>query len=120
MEKKDIVQGIQCPRCSEKLWSKWGHDFHYCGCGYCFVDGGRNYLRYGWGIAPEGGNTQETTREAWEVAKAATEKIGKPEMIDIDVAQWEKEKVTADLIKKKAATQAKRRATIARKRMEAL
>lgn len=43
------VQGIRCPRCLDDIWSRHGHDFRYCGCGYCFVDGGRNYLRYGHG-----------------------------------------------------------------------
>lgn len=43
------VEGIQCPLCKEKLWSMHNHDFHYCGCDYCFVDGGKWYVRYGWG-----------------------------------------------------------------------
>lgn len=40
--------GIQCPRCKQKIYSEYTHDFHYCDCGYCFVDGGYSYLRYGW------------------------------------------------------------------------
>ncbi len=66
------VQGIECPLCSEQLWSKWGHDFHYCGCGYCFVDGGRNYLRYGWGIP----NNTEVTAQ-----------IGVPQMVTIETGE---------------------------------
>ena len=49
MSKYKYVTGVQCPLCKEKLWSAYVHDFHYCGCGYCFVDGGRHYVRYGWG-----------------------------------------------------------------------
>lgn len=48
--KYKYVQGIQCPYCDEKIWSKYRHDFHYCSCGYCFVDGGRDYLRNGYGL----------------------------------------------------------------------
>lgn len=44
-----VGDGIQCPKCKEKIYSEYTHDFHYCGCGYCFVDGGFEYLRYGWG-----------------------------------------------------------------------
>ena len=40
-----IVQGIQCPECGEKIWSRHAHDFHPCGCGYCAIDGGREYTR---------------------------------------------------------------------------
>lgn len=48
------VRGIKCPNCLEELWSKYTHDFHWCKCGDCFVDGGRDYLRYGWkDIQPE-------------------------------------------------------------------
>lgn len=42
-----VVQGVQCGRCDEKIWSRSQNDFRYCGCGTTFVDGGRSYLRYG-------------------------------------------------------------------------
>lgn len=77
------VEGIQCPRCQEKLWSKFGHDFHYCSCGYCFVDGGAWYLRYGWGIPyPHEGTTEEQ-----EAAMAETARIGKPEVMEWEVPE---------------------------------
>ena len=41
------VTGVQCPLCKEKIWSRSVHDFRYCKCGGVFVDGGREYLRYG-------------------------------------------------------------------------
>jgi len=44
-----LVDGIECPMCKEQIWSRYGHDFRRCPCKYCFVDGGRSYLRYGWG-----------------------------------------------------------------------
>ncbi len=75
------VQGIECPRCQEQLWSKYGHDFHHCGCGYCFVDGGRHYLRYGWGVPyPHDGTPEEQAR-----AQADTARIGKPQQIELEV-----------------------------------
>lgn len=40
--------GIQCPKCKDKIYSDSVHDFKYCSCGYCFVDGGYDYLRCGW------------------------------------------------------------------------
>jgi hypothetical protein len=43
-----VVTGVECPQCKERLFSWHVHDFHYCGCGATFVDGGREYLRYGW------------------------------------------------------------------------
>ena len=48
-ESKIMVNGIECPMCQEQIWSRYGHDFRRCKCQYCFVDGGRSYLRYGWG-----------------------------------------------------------------------
>ena len=41
--------GIQCPKCLHKIFSNYTHDFKYCDCAYCFVDGGKQYLRFGWG-----------------------------------------------------------------------
>ena len=49
MTDRIMVEGIECPMCLEQIWSRYGHDFRRCGCKYCFVDGGRHYLRYGWG-----------------------------------------------------------------------
>ena len=43
------VTGVRCPRCSESIWSRHRHDFRYCKCQYTFIDGGRAYLRYGFG-----------------------------------------------------------------------
>ena len=42
------VTGIRCAACKDEIWSRHGHDFRYCKCGNTFVDGGRNYLRYGY------------------------------------------------------------------------
>jgi len=43
------VQGIECPLCGDRVWSRATHDMRYCRCGYCFVDGGRSYSRIGYG-----------------------------------------------------------------------
>lgn len=42
------VTGIVCPTCKAFIFSRAHHDFHYCKCGECFVDGGFEYLRFGW------------------------------------------------------------------------
>lgn len=82
--KKITVQGIRCPVCLEELWSKYTHDFHYCGCGYCFVDGGREYLRYGWGVKPDKDN-EDITPEEWSEIYEANERLDKPKKINIEV-----------------------------------
>lgn len=58
MPKYITVRGIQCPHCLEPIWSRHGHDFRYCFCGYCFIDGGANYTRVGFGWEGELGKTQ--------------------------------------------------------------
>lgn len=42
------VQAIQCPNCKDIIYSCAHHDFHSCSCGGVEVDGGFEYLRYGW------------------------------------------------------------------------
>jgi hypothetical protein len=39
--------GIQCPSCTDVLVSLHRHDFKYCSCGECYIDGGREYTRIG-------------------------------------------------------------------------
>ena len=38
---------IQCLKCGDVIESKSKHDFKYCSCGSCFVDGGHSYVRIG-------------------------------------------------------------------------
>lgn len=49
------IQGIKCPMCEDEIWSRHRHDMRHCKCEYCFVDGGREYLRMGFGdpLRPE-------------------------------------------------------------------
>lgn len=39
---------IRCKRCGDVIQSLSRHDFRSCKCGSVFVDGGSDYLRYGW------------------------------------------------------------------------
>lgn len=64
--------GLECPFCLEHIYSKYRHDFKHCGCGYCFVDGGLDYMRYGWGVYYE---------EDPKQTKLVNETIGKPQMV---------------------------------------
>lgn len=43
------VEGIKCSACGASVWSRSGHDMRWCPapCEKSFVDGGRNYTRYG-------------------------------------------------------------------------
>lgn len=80
------VHGIQCPRCNEKLWSKYRHDFHYCGCGYCFVDGGRDYLRVGYGVKPrKTGKDGAVSKKEWAWMSEQNVTIGSPKNITMIV-----------------------------------
>lgn len=40
--------GVMCVVCGDRLFSFYRHDFKYCSCKSTFVDGGREYLRYGY------------------------------------------------------------------------
>ncbi len=75
------VAGIACPRCGAQIWSRHRHDFRYCPCGYCYVDGGRDYLRFGWGVPyPHDG-----TPEAKAFSVAETTRIGVPKQVELEV-----------------------------------
>lgn len=50
-EKKLTRSRLRCKKCDDIIESKHVHDFRYCKCGAIFIDGGLEYLRYGW---PEG------------------------------------------------------------------
>lgn len=39
--------GVECQTCREVLYSINLHDYRTCACGDTYVDGGRDYLRYG-------------------------------------------------------------------------
>lgn len=78
-QKYKYVYGIQCPVCDEKLWSKYGHDFHHCECGYCFVDGGGNYLRYGWGLNSDGEYWND-----WEVPQSVKFRVPEVDWLTSD------------------------------------
>lgn len=41
------VNALQCVDCGDIIYSRARHDFHHCSCGKVFVDGGFDYLRYG-------------------------------------------------------------------------
>ncbi len=64
------VQCITCPQCKDRIWSRHRHDFRHCKCGYCFVDGGRDYLRYGWNgdLLPVSGKMRVKAEELEKLA----------------------------------------------------
>lgn len=41
------IIGLRCDKCGDIIYSTDRHDFKRCKCGGCFVDGGRDYFRYG-------------------------------------------------------------------------
>ena len=42
---KIIKNAIKCKKCGETIESCSVHDFKFCSCGSCAVDGGHEYLR---------------------------------------------------------------------------
>jgi hypothetical protein len=42
-----VHDGIRCNLCNTELFSWFRHDFKYCECGACFIDGGFDYTRAG-------------------------------------------------------------------------
>lgn len=40
-----LINKIRCRKCGDVIESQSVHDFKWCGCGACAVDGGREYLR---------------------------------------------------------------------------
>lgn len=40
-----IRNAIRCRKCGDIIESKTVHDFKFCSCGACAVDGGHDYLR---------------------------------------------------------------------------
>ena len=48
MDRRKIKRNIiQCRLCGDVIESKSVHDFVCCKCKSCFVDGGKEYARYG-------------------------------------------------------------------------
>lgn len=45
IDKFRYQQGIVCLKCGDAMFSVNRHDFKYCQCGSCAVDGGREYLK---------------------------------------------------------------------------
>ena len=39
-----IRNAIRCKKCGDVIESKTVHDFKFCSCGSCAVDGGHDYL----------------------------------------------------------------------------
>lgn len=42
---KIILNQIRCRKCGDVITSRSVHDFRYCSCKACGVDGGTEYLR---------------------------------------------------------------------------
>lgn len=42
-----VVTGLKCLKCDDVIWSRSVHDWRPCKCGSIFIDGGREYVRFG-------------------------------------------------------------------------
>lgn len=61
---KIIRNRIKCLRCGDIIESKSTHNFVWCSCGSCAVDGGTSYLKRVWD--GEVGNPEEVWEELSE------------------------------------------------------
>lgn len=49
MSNANPFAGVLCPACKKRMFSYHRHDYKLCGCeNETMVDGGTDYLRYGW------------------------------------------------------------------------
>jgi hypothetical protein len=39
------INAIKCKKCGDIIYSRCHHDFHWCGCCSCAVDGGFDYFK---------------------------------------------------------------------------
>ena len=69
----DVV-AIECPVCADIVWSRHVHDFRPCRCNYCFIDGGRDYSRIGWG--------NESIARPWPSVRYLTLRVSKDIAVD--------------------------------------
>jgi hypothetical protein len=53
MEKTLIYNAVQCNLCNDVIESYHRHDFKKCSCKNVTVDGGLDYIRYGWAGAAQ-------------------------------------------------------------------
>lgn len=45
MNKYRYQTGIYCPKCKEIIYSVNRHDYRYCSCNRCMIDGGKDYTK---------------------------------------------------------------------------
>lgn len=58
---------IRCKRCGDIIESKSRHDFVWCKCGACAVDGGHDYTKRAWdGMVGDPHEVFEELTEYWE------------------------------------------------------
>ena len=39
------IAAIQCGQCDDIIYSRARHDFRWCNCKHCAIDGGRDYIK---------------------------------------------------------------------------
>lgn len=48
--KRILINKVRCKKCDDIIESRHSYDFKKCKCGAIFIDGGKDYQRYGWGM----------------------------------------------------------------------
>ncbi len=55
---------IRCLECDIVIESVYRHDFRVCPCKNAFIDGGHDYLRYGWTVPDSVEIVEDTSPES--------------------------------------------------------
>lgn len=65
-EQRIVRNALYCRLCDTEIESTHVHDFRACQCGNVFVDGGLEYVRYGWRDSDESSFEVRTEYEETE------------------------------------------------------
>ena len=63
---------LRCKNCNDTIESTFRHDFKYCSCGDCFVDGGKDYIRHG---CPSTKTPEESFQDLSQIACKASQSL---------------------------------------------
>ncbi len=88
-KKKMRVAGVECPVCLEKIWSRHRHDYRHCKCGYSSIDGGRDYVKVGYGLKFD--ISYDRTMEIYKHIDLFNKAVGAPRSITLLVERPEGE-----------------------------
>ncbi|WP_425495048.1 DUF7695 domain-containing protein [Ornithinibacillus caprae] len=67
--KRVLINRVRCKKCDDIIESKHCYDFKRCKCRAIFLDGGKDYQRYGWGNQTENARLEVFIDFSYTVSK---------------------------------------------------